>query len=338
MFSFARLLSLGLLALPFASAAVYDIQVGGSNGELMFSPEAIFAKPGDQVVFHFNPKNHTVTQSSFANPCGQKPGGFDSGFQPVMANQTQPTYAITVHDTQPVWVYCRQTGHCGKGMVFAVNCGPDGSANSFTNFKNAALAQGAAVASSTVGYPGASATTTPTASGSATPIAGAGPQVHKVIVGGSNLAYNPSSIVAQPNDIVMFEFHQKNHTVTQSSFASPCSPLNINGTTGFDSGFFPVNSNATQFPTWNYTVKDTKPVWAYCRQANHCQSGMVFAINVNSSSPQNFNGFLNNAKSSATGSSTASKPSSTEASGAVSIHLGRTSVTLMAIALLSSVL
>ena len=89
--------------------------------------------------------------------------------------------------------------------MFAVNCGPDGSPNSFTNFKNAALAQGAAAASSASGYPGASAASTATVTSSAMPSAGAGPQIHKVIVGGSNLTYSPSSIVAQPNDIVMFE-------------------------------------------------------------------------------------------------------------------------------------
>lgn len=37
------------------------------------------AQPGDQVVFHFEQKNHTATQSSFADPCGKLDGGFDSG-------------------------------------------------------------------------------------------------------------------------------------------------------------------------------------------------------------------------------------------------------------------
>jgi hypothetical protein len=37
------------------------------------------ADPGDQVVFHFYPKNHSVAQSSFASPCDLKSGGFDSG-------------------------------------------------------------------------------------------------------------------------------------------------------------------------------------------------------------------------------------------------------------------
>lgn len=90
-------------------------------------------------------------------------------------------------------------------MVFAVNCGADGSPNSFTNFKNAALAQGAAAASSTAGYPGYSSPTI-AGSGGATPSATTSPQVYKVIVGGSNgNVYTPSSIAAQPNDIVTFE-------------------------------------------------------------------------------------------------------------------------------------
>lgn len=40
MFGLARVLSLSLVALPFVSAAVHDIQVG-PGGQLVFSPEAI---------------------------------------------------------------------------------------------------------------------------------------------------------------------------------------------------------------------------------------------------------------------------------------------------------
>jgi len=371
MFSFARVLSLSLVALPFVSAAVHDVQVG-PNGQLAYSPEAISAQVGDQVVFHFNPKNHTVTQSSFANPCAEKAGGFDSGFEPVMANSTyaQPTFTITVNDTQPIWVYCRQTGHCEKGMVFAVNCGGDGSANSFTNFQNAALAQGANESSSSYGSAPTYTSTpvaAPSSTGTAAGAASTGGQVHTVIVGGAaGLVYTPSNISAQPGDIVTFEFHQENHTVTQSSFASPCSPLNANGNTGFDSGFNPVASNATTFPTFNYTVTDTSPVWAYCRQGNgaHCHAGMVFAINANESSPNTFEAFLNKAESSGntTSSSASSSPtgtssgsgssgssssgssssgsssSDTNGNGAISFHLGGTSVTLAAVALLALVL
>ena len=41
---------------------------------------------------------------------------------PVNASDATPrTFTLTVNDTKPIWVYCRQTGHCGQGMVFAVN-------------------------------------------------------------------------------------------------------------------------------------------------------------------------------------------------------------------------
>jgi hypothetical protein len=75
------------------------------------------AQVGDQVVFHFLAKNHTVTQSSFADPCGKKDGGINSGLsayspffsrlhpdpsrsQPVPANTTDnfPTFTIEVKD------------------------------------------------------------------------------------------------------------------------------------------------------------------------------------------------------------------------------------------------
>ncbi|KAM6498233.1 Cupredoxin [Amanita muscaria] len=349
MFSLSRVLSLGLVALPYVSAVVHDVQVG-AGGQLAFSPEAIAAQPGDQVVFHFNPKNHTATQSSFANPCGLKQGGFDSGFEPVAANSTQapPTFAISVNDTQPIWVYCGQTGHCGKGMVFAVNCGADGSANSFTNFKKAALAQGAAAST---GYP--SPSTTATAPGT-TSTASAGGQVHTVIVGGTNgLVYTPSNITAQPGDIVTFEFHSKNHTATQSSFGAPCTPLNASGATGFDSGFFPVSATATTFPTWNFTVQDTNPVWAYCAQTGHCRSGMVFAINADPNSSKSYDAFLSNAKSGANGTSSGSSsgsassesPSPTSSStgsgtgnGAMSVSVGGAGATFATFLLLAWIL
>lgn len=126
-------------------------------------------------------------------------------------------------------------------------------------------------------------------------------QVHKVIVGGpGKLAFDPPRVDAAPRDTIVFELyvglyfiqvlplnfllfsHQKNHTVTQSTFDDPCRRATINGALGFDSGLyvvtapflyiclvlisplsFPVADDATEFPTWNYTVTDTAPVWAY---------------------------------------------------------------------------
>jgi plastocyanin len=344
----------------FAAGAVHDIDVGKDG--LAFSPEAIFAQAGDQVVFHFHPKNHTVTQSSFANPCGPKDGGFSSGFMPVAANVTDnfPTWTLTVNDTTPTWVYCAQAAntansHCGAGMVFAINCGADDQPNSFTNFKKSALAVGnslkaqatptAGASSGGYGYGGANGgsgvataayggvtiapeepgsvmtqpitmgqstwTTTYTSypnSPAPTPNSETG-NVIKVIVGGpGKLAFDPPRVSANPRDTIMFEFHEKNHTVTQSLFSDPCRPAMINGAAGFDSGYFPVASDATSFPTWNYTVKDTAPVWAFCRQGNHCGAGMVFAINSDESGGRNFAAFQSLAKQLNGSSAAASSP------------------------------
>eukprot|EP00753_Platysulcus_tardus_P014731 PLAT4439.1.p1 GENE.PLAT4439.1~~PLAT4439.1.p1 ORF type:complete len:387 (-),score=-59.77 PLAT4439.1:172-1332(-) len=383
MFSSA-LLSLGLVVLPFVAAqTVHDVTVGGADGSLKFNPEAIFANPGDQVVFHFQQKNHTVTQSSFANPCGPKEGGFDSGFMPVAADVTDnfPTYTITVNDTNPIWVYCAQAAntansHCGKGMVFAVNCGADDAPNSFTSFKNAALAIGSSLAAAatstsaaasetasntwTAAYGGVTVPPAPSGSVVTQPItlesstwttvytsypnspaptpASAEGQVHKVIVGGpGKLTFDPPRVSAQPRDTIVFEFHQKNHTVTQSSFADPCRRLSGNST-GFDSGFFPVSDDATAFPTWNLTVNDTAPIWAYCAQANHCGAGMVFAVNSDESSGRNFTAFQSLAKQlngTASAAASTASPSATGTSGAGALQVGVLSAALGAMGVMA---
>jgi plastocyanin len=145
------------------------------------------------------------------------------------------------------------------------------------------ISDGSSVATTYGSYPGSPAPT----SGSST--------THQVVVGGTGkLFYNPSNITAQIGDVIQFQFQQKNHTVTQSSFATPCRSLtstSTSGQVGFDSGFMPVADGATTFPTWSFTVNDTAPIWAYCRQANHCGSGMVFSVNSVESGPNNFAAF-----------------------------------------------
>jgi len=63
---------------------------------------------------------------------------------------------------------------------------------------------------------------------------------HKIIVGiDGQLAYGPPNISVPIGDTVTFEFHPKNHTVTQSSFFEPCQPLadtSTTGAVGFKSG------------------------------------------------------------------------------------------------------
>jgi len=102
-----------------------------------------------------------------------------------------------------------------------------------------------------------------------------------VTVGDGNLlAYNPNNIQADVGDIVAFEFRAKNHTVSQSTFAAPCTLANINNQQGIDSGFFATAAGATTFAQWQIQITQTTPLWFFCRQTGHCQKGMVMAINA----------------------------------------------------------
>jgi len=340
MFSQAILAS--ALFAPLASAAIIDVFVGGT-GILAFNPPSVTANVGDSIRFTFGPKNHTVTQSTFAAPCTEmtdttgKPAGFFSGYMPVAGNQTTdlPQFWIPVTDTKPIWAFCSQTGHCSKGMVFAVNAPAAPAANSFDNFRAAAMGQApaasnpapapAAAAVSTTAPTSTSAvplpannaagvsTSAPAASQSGTPTASGPATTHTVVVGGAaGLVFTPNNLQANIGDVVQFSFEVKNHTVTQSTLKAPCTS---NG--GFDSGFMPVAADATTFPTYSITVNQTTtPIWAYCRQANHCQQGMVFAINANQTAMDTF---TTNAKASNSSSSTSGAYPSTsaQASGAV---------------------
>ncbi|KAJ4475798.1 Cupredoxin [Lentinula aciculospora] len=338
--AFAALVGISLAAIPpVVRSATIDVTVGGPNGTVAYSPEYVNASIGDVVRFTFEQKNHTVTQSSFASPCSPLASGFDSGFVPVADNVTSDfiTAELTIENTDPVWVYCRQTGHCEQGMVFAVNPGSDAK---FAAFKAAALglnststasasvvtvtatvtvSGGESITTTYGSYPGSSAPTSATTTD------------HRIIVGDNGtLTYSPANITAQIGDTLTFEFHQKNHTATQSSFANPCTPLSASspGTSSFDSGFMPVSTNATTFPTVTIQINDTKPFWAYCRQStpvSHCESGMVFSVNAVESSNSSFEAFQAKAialnTTSASGSASLSSPSATSTSNsAVSIH------------------
>ncbi|KAH8106878.1 Cupredoxin [Cristinia sonorae] len=145
---------------------------------------------------------------------------------------------------------------------------------------------------------------------------------HVVLVGANGtLTYSPSEITAAAGDTVSFQFLSKNHTVTQSTFTSPCSNMtNPDGSLGVDSGFQAVPAGATQFQQWTITVNNASaPMWFYCRQANHCAQGMVFAINPTAA--KSFDAFQSAAK--ATGSNTTSgspygSPSGSSPSGSPS--------------------
>jgi len=314
-----------LASVQLALAATINVTVGGP-GVLKFTPQSVTANVGDIVQFVFQQKNHTVTQSTLANPCSPMAGGFNSGFMPVGDTVTNfPVAQLTVKQTtSPIWAYCRQSTHCQSGMVFAVNPG-----DKFPAFL--AAATGGATSS-----PSVSPTSTASPAASSIPSS----TDHTVIVGGTGvLAFNPPNLTAQVGDTITFEFHQKNHTATASSFAAPCRDLfSSTGQTGFDSGFMPVADGTTNFPTYVVQVNDTKPIWAFCKQASHCGQGMVFAANTVESSSKNFAAFEALAKQLNGTSSSSNSTTSPYGSGASATAVGSTSMavilTLAAAALL----
>ncbi|PSS27198.1 hypothetical protein M430DRAFT_130471 [Amorphotheca resinae ATCC 22711] len=105
-----------------AAKATHSVTVGGTAG-LVYTPDTIEAAVGDMVIFTFESANHTVTQSAFNTPCEKLAGGVDSGFIPNINNSVSPPpqMAMQVTVATPIWFYCKQKGHCGKGMTFSIN-------------------------------------------------------------------------------------------------------------------------------------------------------------------------------------------------------------------------
>jgi len=68
---------------------------------LGYSPESITANVGDSVQFVFMQKNHTATQSTFADPCKAMAGGKDSGFMPNPEGKAGVTFNVTVDVADP---------------------------------------------------------------------------------------------------------------------------------------------------------------------------------------------------------------------------------------------
>ncbi|KAJ7473109.1 hypothetical protein B0H11DRAFT_2189143 [Mycena galericulata] len=105
---------------------------------------------------------------------------------------------------------------------------------------------------------------------------------------GGATQFIPNQIKAANGTIVSFQWTGMpgNHTVTQSSFASPCEPV----AGGFDSGWVFVNKTGATPPAWNVTIKnDQAPIWFYCKQLvgpggkAHCNLDMVGVINIQAS-------------------------------------------------------
>ncbi|TQS34400.1 hypothetical protein Golomagni_05219 [Golovinomyces magnicellulatus] len=109
-------------------------------------------------------------------------------------------------------------------------------------------------------------------------------KVHVVSVGANNKTiFEPNKLTANVGEMIQFQFFGGNHTVTQSSFDQPCTPISMVNASikGFYSGFMPVSASKDNLPTYSVMVENLTPIWIYCAQGQHCQKGMNMVINEN---------------------------------------------------------
>ncbi|KAL9039374.1 MAG: hypothetical protein Q9214_004904 [Letrouitia sp. 1 TL-2023] len=128
---------------------------------------------------------------------------------------------------------------------------------------------------------GSAVASAPASAGSASPSGMVKVHVVKVSNKKGDLTFEPNNMDVNPGEVVQFHFYPKNHSVVQSTFDQPCVPISniMPEKTGFFSGFMPVKPTDAMMPSFMIVVNDTKPIWYYCSQGDHCQEGMVGVIN-----------------------------------------------------------
>ncbi|PVG03255.1 hypothetical protein CPB86DRAFT_436703 [Serendipita vermifera] len=112
--------------------------------------------------------------------------------------------------------------------------------------------------------------------------------------GAAGLIFNPQVVNAAVGDFVNFEFRGGNHTVTQSSFANPCTQQfnTVTQANGFDSGFMPYDAASGQIGVFTLEVTQTaNPIWFFCARKPHCKGGMYGAINPPATGERTFAAF-----------------------------------------------
>ncbi|KAJ7130683.1 hypothetical protein C8R46DRAFT_1236116 [Mycena filopes] len=122
---------------------------------------------------------------------------------------------------------------------------------------------------------------------------------HAVTLGADGgLTFTPTTVVAAIGDTITFTDVSKNHSTTTTNFeGAVCPPPDGGvGVNGWDSGF--LSDLDGSLPQFTYTVVDTEPHFAACKQAAgaHCRAGMIFILNPTET--QTFDQFLANAQAS----------------------------------------
>jgi hypothetical protein len=62
-----------------------------------------------------------TTGSQMANAATTSSSGSGQSLPGYKRQTSEPTFMVTVNDTNPHFFYCAQIGHCNLGMVFAIN-------------------------------------------------------------------------------------------------------------------------------------------------------------------------------------------------------------------------
>ncbi|KAJ4344666.1 uncharacterized protein N0V89_012410 [Didymosphaeria variabile] len=128
----------------------------------------------------------------------------------------------------------------------------------------------------------------------------------QVSVGTNNqFVFTPDTMVAQPGDMIAFNFVSQNHSVASSNANSPCTPEKNAIFSDFQPVAAPAGANANaaaaaggngkakgkktkgknnkrqaaNTPMFMVPVTDNQPMYIYCSQAQHCQQGMVMVVN-----------------------------------------------------------
>ncbi|KAF9441727.1 hypothetical protein P691DRAFT_739496 [Macrolepiota fuliginosa MF-IS2] len=98
--------------------------------------------------------------------------------------------------------------------------------------------------------------------------------------GKKGIGFDPSVIHPIAGDTVVFEFRGGAHSAVQTTFETPCVPLDGGG---FNSGVFNVDTSlpvdAPGLPSVQITINDTNPIWIFDQAGGQCQQGGVLAIN-----------------------------------------------------------
>ncbi|MEU7635202.1 hypothetical protein [Streptomyces sp. NPDC039016] len=103
----------------------------GKGGALRFSPEFVYAEPGETVCFRFHgPHSATEATARLRDPCHSL-GEFDTG---VLHDGAGASIVISTH--HPIYIFSAPQG--GESMVAIINSVPKESVEAY---RKAAIAQ-----------------------------------------------------------------------------------------------------------------------------------------------------------------------------------------------------